>query len=52
MLDYLQAFWSFVSAPIFSFDVNSPVYAVIALSLIAAVVVRFVREVISFCFSL
>lgn len=52
MLEYIQAFWSFISAPVFSFDMDSPVYAVISLCIVAAVVFRFIREVISFCFSL
>lgn len=51
MLTWLPLFWNFFFAPLLAFDIDTVIYAPVALCLVVLVVFRFVRRVMSWCFS-
>ena len=52
MLAVIMDFWEFFFMPLFSLDIDSPVYAPFCLVLLVLVIFVFVRRVLSWCFSL
>lgn len=52
MLSILEVFWGFFFHPLFSLDINTPVYAPLTFCLLVLIVFAFVRRVLSWCFSL
>lgn len=51
MFEILPAFWDFFFSPLLAFDIDSPIFAPIALCLVVLCVFRFVRRIFSWCFS-